>query len=187
MTLPLEKILADAGYPNGKGFPEVVLEIGLGHLTQIEAAKEVQNQLLNNLNISITIEQEKMNNLISRSANGKAQMTHFTWLSEYPSPIDFLNLFYGANNPENPTDYIWPNITRFSNKKYDNILENALVTSDLKERYKLYSDAETVLMAEAPLIPLWYPETYNIIHGYVKNLHFNEMLHFDYSEVYLSK
>tara|TARA_B100001093_G_scaffold188189_2_gene180721 strand:- start:1153 stop:2874 length:1722 start_codon:yes stop_codon:yes gene_type:complete len=181
------KLLANAGYLDGKDFPEVVLEIGLGHQTQIEAAKEVQNQLQNNLNILITIEQEEMANLISRAANGEAQMTHFTWLSEYPSPIDFLNLFYGANNPKNTTDYIWPNVTRFENKKYDNILEKALVTSDLKERYRLYADAETVLMNEAPLIPLWYPEIYNITHGYVKNLHFNEMLHFDYSEVYLSK
>ena len=181
------KMLTNAGYPNGKGFPEVVLEIGLGHQTQIEAAKEVQNQLQNNLNISITIEQEKMTSLIKRAATGEAQMTHFTWLSEYPSPIDFLNLFYGANNPKNSSDYIWPNVTRFDNNKYNNILEKALVTSDLKERYRLYADAETVLMKEAPLIPLWYPEVYNIIHGYVKNLHFNEMLHFDYSEVYLSK
>ena len=62
-----------------------------------------------------------------------------------------------------------------------------MVTSDLNDRFNLYAKAESILMDDAPVIVLWYPEAYNIIHGCVKNLYFNEMLHFDYSEVYISK
>ena len=98
---------------------------------------------------------------------------------------DFLNLFYGAENPDDLDSYIWPNVSRFNNKSYDKTIEQAMVTSDLKERFNLYSKAESILMEQAPLIVLWYPEAYNVIHGSVKNLHFNEMLHFDYSKVYI--
>lgn len=182
-----KELLAKAGYPNGENFPEVVLELSGGQNVQLDAAKEIQNQIQNVLNIQITIEQGKLSSLIDRAANGKAQMSHFTWLSEYPSPIDFLNLFYGADNPKDINEYIWPNVSRFKNDFYDKTLEKALVTSSLEERFNLYAKAESILMDQAPLIVLWYPEAYNVIHGYVKNLHFNEMLHFDYSKVYIRK
>jgi len=181
-----KRYLAEAGYPNGEGFPEVVLELALGHPIQIDAAKEVQNQLSNVLNITITIEQEKMNSLIKRAVAGSSQMNHFTWLSEYPSPLDFLNVFYGSNELEENGES-WPNTSRYVNKKYNALLEKALITSDLKERYALYTEAETILMDDAPVLILWYPEVYNIVHDYVKNLHFNEMLHYDYSKVYIKK
>lgn len=178
--------LSKAGYPNGEGFPEVVLELTFGHPLQESVAKEVQNQLNNTLNISITIEEEKMSTLIDRAAHGKSQMNHFTWLGEYPSPMDFLNVFYGGVDLGNDTSYSWPNTTRYRNKEYDAILEKALVTSDKENRFRLYEEAESILMKDVPVIILWYPEVYNIIYGNVHNLFFNEMLHFDFSCVYLN-
>ena len=181
-----KELLAKAGYPNGEGFPEVVLELTFGHPLQENVAKEVQNQLNNTLNIVITIEEEKMSTLIDRAAHGKSQMNHFTWLGEYPSPMDFLNVFYGGIDLENDTSYSWPNTTRYRNKEYDAILEKALTTSDKENRFRLYEKAESILMNDVPVIILWYPEVYNIIHGDVHNLFFNEILHFDFSCVYLS-
>ena len=141
-----KEYLTKAGYPNGEGFPEVVLELTFGNLLQENVAKEVQNQLNNTLNISITIEEEKMSTLIDRAAHGKSQMNHFTWLGEYPSPMDFLNVFYGGVDLENDTSYSWPNTTRYRNKEYDAILEKALVTSDKENRFRLYEEAESILM-----------------------------------------
>ncbi|MEC8004810.1 MAG: ABC transporter substrate-binding protein, partial [Bacteroidota bacterium] len=181
-----KEYLTKAGYPNGEGFPEVVLELTFGNLLQENVAKEVQNQLNNTLNISITIEEEKMSTLIDRAAHGKSQMNHFTWLGEYPSPMDFLNVFYGGVDLENDTSYSWPNTTRYRNKEYDAILEKALVTSDKENRFRLYEEAESILMNDVPVIILWYPEVYNVIYGNVHNLFFNEMLHFDFSCVYLN-
>lgn len=178
--------LTKAGYPNGEGFPEVVLELTFGNPLQENVAKEVQNQLNNTLNIAITIEEEKMSTLIDRAAHGKSQMNHFTWLGDYPSPMDFLNVFYGGVELENDTSYSWPNTTRYRNKEYDAILEKALITSDKENRFRLYEEAESILMNDVPVIILWYPEIYNVIYGNVHNLFFNEMLHFDFSCVYLS-
>ena len=63
-------------------------------------------------------------------------MNHFTWLGDYPSPMDFLNVFYGGVDLENDTSYSWPNTTRYRNKEYDAILEKALVTSDKENRFR---------------------------------------------------
>ncbi|MBT03827.1 MAG: hypothetical protein CL836_07365, partial [Crocinitomicaceae bacterium] len=179
--------LAKAGYPDGENFPEVVLELTFGHPLQEKVAIEVQNQLKNTLNISITIEEEKMSTLIDRAASGRSQMNHFTWLAEYPSPMDFLNVFYGGLENKDNASYSWPNTTRYRNDNYDKILEQALITSDKEERFKLYEKAESILMDDVPVIILWYPEVYNIRYGNIHNLFFNEMLHFDFSTTYLTK
>ncbi len=100
---------------------------------------------------------------------------------------DFLNVFYGGNNPTSQSEYHWPNTSRYYNNEYDKIYEKALVTSDQVEQFKLFNKAENILMTDAPIIVLWYPEVYNLVHEYVKDLHFNEMLHFDYSLVYLKR
>ncbi len=182
-----KRLLAEAGFPNGENFPEISLELSIGNPINIKTAKEFQTQIQNVLNIPITIEQENVKTKIKRAATGKHDMAHFTWLSQSPSPIEFLNLLYGVKTTKDNEEYIWPNISRFNNKSFDKTLEKALVTTDLQARYKLFSDAENILLNQAPLIILWYPEEYHIIHGYVKNLHINEMLHFDYTKVYLDK
>ena len=181
------KLLSEAGYPNGKGFPEVVLELNIGNPTQLEVAKEIQSQLLMALNINITIEQIHMSTLINRAALGLSQMNHFTWVSEYPSPADFLNVFYSGNAPEDPTERAWPNTSRYKNKTFDRLLKQAISTTDESERYALFSQAEQILIDDAPVAVLWYPEIYNIYHSSVKNLSFNELYYYDFSSVYIVK
>ena len=181
------KLLSEAGYPNGKGFPEVLLELNVGNPTQLEVAKEVQSQLLMALNINITIEQIEMSTLINRAALGISQMNHFTWVSEYPSPADFLNVFYSGNAPLDPKERAWPNTSRYKNKTFDKLLKQAISTTDEADRYDLFSQAEQILIDDAPVAVLWYPEIYNIYHSSVKNLSFNELYYYDFSSVYISK
>ncbi len=181
------KLMSEAGYPNGRDFPEVVLELNIGNPTQLEVAKEVQSQLLMALNVNITIEQIHMSTLINRAALGLSQMNHFTWVSEYPSPGDFLNVFYSGNAPEDPTERAWPNTSRYKNKTFDKLLQQAISTTDESERYSLFSQAEHILIDDAPVAVLWYPEIYNIYHSSVKNLSFNELYYYDFSSVYISK
>ena len=181
------ELLNEAGYPNGEGFPEVVLELNIGHPTQLEVAKEVQNQLQMALNINITIEQLNMSTLIDRAALGLSQMNHFAWVSEYPSPADFLNVFYSVNMPEDPNERSWPNTSRYKSKDFDNLFKKALSTTNEKERYTLFSEAEKILIEDAPIAVLWYPEIYNIYHSSVRNLVFNELYYYDFTHVYISK
>jgi oligopeptide transport system substrate-binding protein len=181
------QLLSEAGYPNGKDFPEVLLELNIGNPTQLEVAKEVQSQLLMALNINITIEQIEMSTLINRAALGMSQMNHFTWVSEYPSPADFLNVFYSGNAPLDPKERAWPNTSRYKNKSFDKLLKQAISTTDEADRYDLFSQAEQILIDDAPVAVLWYPEIYNIYHSSVKNLSFNELYYYDFSSVYISK
>lgn len=70
------------------------------------------------------------------------------WQADYPSPYNFLGPLYGTGGSSNDGDY--------SNPDFDNLLKQALNTSDQKEAFKIYDQAQEILMKELPTIPLWY-------------------------------
>ncbi len=70
------------------------------------------------------------------------------WQADYPSPYNFLGPLYGTGGSSNDGDY--------SNPDFDNLLKQALNTSDQKEAFKIYDQAQEILMKDLPAIPLWY-------------------------------
>lgn len=70
------------------------------------------------------------------------------WQADYPSPFNFLGPLYGTGGSSNDGDY--------SNPDFDNLLKQALNTTDQKEAFKIYDQAQEILMKELPTIPLWY-------------------------------
>ena len=86
------KLLAEAGYPNGEGFPVVTLELNLGGNTHLLVAQEIQHQLNAVLNIWIEIEQVSFTDKIEHSKYGKSEMFRSAWVADYPSPETFLSL-----------------------------------------------------------------------------------------------
>jgi peptide/nickel transport system substrate-binding protein len=87
------RLLADAGYPNGKGFPSVTLELNLGGNTHLMVAQEVQHQLKSVLNIWIEIEQVSFTDKIEHSKYGKSEIFRSAWVADYPSPESFFKYF----------------------------------------------------------------------------------------------
>lgn len=70
------------------------------------------------------------------------------WQADYPSPFNFLGPLYGTGGASNDGDY--------SNPEFDALLKQALNTSDQDAAFKIYDQAQEVLLKDLPTIPLWY-------------------------------
>lgn len=81
------------------------------------------------------------------------------WQADYPSPYNFLGPLYGTKGSSNDGDY--------SNPKVDALLKKALNTSDQDAAAKFYDQAQEILLADLPAIPLWYS---NVNGGYAEGL-----------------
>ncbi len=190
-----KKLFAEAGYPNGKGFPNVRLELNLGGNTHHLVAQEIQHQLNAVLNIFIEFEQVSFNDKIEHSKYGKSEIFRSAWVADYPSPESFLSIFYGGNVPEDSWNVdknsfnkpSYPNTMRFKNEKFDELYLKGIKTknSNEAERYELFSEAEKIMMEQAPVIILWYQENYTLFYSSIRNFHYNSMEHFDFSDVYI--
>ena len=187
-TYQLEKaklLLAEAGYPGGKGFPTLKLELNSGGYKNTSEAFEIQKQLMDNLGINIDLEVVPFAQKIEDERFGRADIFRTAWIADYPSPDNFLFLFFGANVPDDPKAPSYPNVTRFKNEKFDMLYEKGLAASNRKQSYEFLSQAESIMIEEAPIIPLWYNERYRLIKSDVRSYFTNAMNYKDFSGVYL--
>jgi oligopeptide transport system substrate-binding protein len=180
-----KQLLAEAGYPDGKGFPNVRLEINLGGSVHKQVASEIQQQLYQVLGIKLEIEQVSFKDKIENSKYGKSEMYRSAWVADYPSPESFLSIFYGGNVPESMDMPSHPNTTRYKNPVFDSLYLKALSTANQLEQYNLFAEAEKVMMQDAPIVVLWYAEDYILINSNVQNYFNNAMLVTDMSIIYI--
>ncbi len=179
--------LAKAGYPNGKGFPEVVLQLNSDGERNSNIAIEVQKELKDVLNIKLKLEVVPFAQLVENIISGKANFFRTGYQADYPSPENFLSLFYGKYVPASLEEKSFPNFVRYKNNEFDKHYEAALVAKTPEEVNLHLAAAENILMDDAPIIVLWYDESYRLLQANVKNFPSNPMQFRDYSEVYLEK
>ena len=169
-----KQMMASAGYPEGKGFPTLKFATRKNN-TSLRVALEIQKQLLSNLNINVEISSLSLIEIKEMNEKSELNLSLSSWLGEFPDPVTFLSLFYGAHVPESNQESSYPNESRFKNAKFDKLYEQALVTIDTKKRYELCLTADQIIALEVPVIPLWYHENYQLIQSVVKDYQPNSM------------
>jgi oligopeptide transport system substrate-binding protein len=180
-----KKLLAEAGYPNGKGFPTVKLELNSGGARNSNVAFEVQKQLMDVLGVNIDLEVVPLAQKLDDAAMGKAEIFRSAWVADYPSPENFLWTLYGGSVPDSPDKPSFPNTPRYRNPEYDKLFDKGKAARTKEEAYKYFLQAEQKMMEDAPIMVLWYDENYRLVQSHVRNLFLNPMRIRDFTEVYL--
>ena len=180
-------LLAEAGYPNGRKFPHVTLELNSGGGKNVEVADEVKKQLKAILNVDIEYLVVPFGQKLEDAKYGRAEMFRSGWTADYPSPENFLRTLYGGGVPDSMNVPSYPNTVRYRNPKFDSLFDAGLAAKTQEESYRNFMMAEQIMMNDAPVIMLWYGENLKMMHSYVKNFYFNPMNYKDFSEVYIKK
>ena len=135
------KLLADAGFPGGSGFPTVTLLGGGG--TDRAFAAEIEREL----GITVNIEIEGLG-FYDRLADDPPQMFAMGWIADYPGPNDFLGILLSSGSSNN--------YGRWSSPAFDAALADALGATDAASARTAFDRAEGIVRDEAPTIPLTY-------------------------------
>jgi peptide/nickel transport system substrate-binding protein len=181
-----KELLKQAGYPEGKGFPKVTLQINSGGGDRnILVAEVIQKMLKENLNIEVNINTVPFAEHIEQIPAGRADFFRFAWIADYPDPQSFLTLFYGKHVPDNPSEKSFINMFRFKNARFDSIYAASSLVADKAKRYAMLSQAEQIVLDEAPFMPLFYDDNYRLEQLNVRNFPENPMNYMDLSVVYL--
>lgn len=178
------KLLADAGYPNGKGFPKIELQTNSGGNRNVQISEVVQKMLKENLNVDVEIVVLPFAEHLERLETGKAAFWRSGWIADYPDPETFLTLLYGKHVPENPTDKSYLNTVRYKSEKFDSLFTAALHELDDRKRMKLYQMADQQQLNDGAIMPVFYDENYRLIKPNVRNFPANAMEYRDMTRVY---
>jgi peptide/nickel transport system substrate-binding protein len=169
-----KELMAQAGFPDGKGFPAITLQLNSGGGRNTSVAEAIQSMLSQTLGITVNLNQVEFARHTASIDEGKAPFYRLGWVADYPDPETFLNLLYGKFVPAD--DGISPiNSTRFQNAEFDKLFEQALATTDRLQRFELYRQAEQIAMNEAPMLIVFYDEDYRLLQPYVEGYRANAM------------
>lgn len=140
-------LLKEAGFEGGKGLPEIKLYT---NETYKEFALFISKELEKiGLNIKVEIAQPSI--LREWMSQGKIDFFRGSWLADYPDAENYFTVFYSKNTAP-------PNYTRFAHEGFDKLYEKSLNVSDDRERFSLYRQMDSIVIAEAPIVPLYYDE-----------------------------
>ncbi len=180
------KLLADAGYPDGKNFPAVSLQLNAGGQRNVQVAEAIQGMIKENLGIDLGLNQVEWAQHTTLVEEGKAPFYRLGWVADYPEPENFLNLLYGKLVPrdDQPSSI---NSVRYKNPAFDKIFEQALTELDQTKRYALYQQAEQLAMDDAPMLFIYYDEDYKFVQPYVMNYPINAMDRREFRSVWFDK
>lgn len=178
-----KKLLAEAGYPNGKNFPEIQLLVNSGNSRNNTVAAEIQKQLQQILNVNVNFESLPNGDKFLLQTAGQGHMYRDGWVADYPSPESFLSVFYGAPLDKDTSKISYPNTIKFVNAEFDMYYEKGRDALDRDTAAAYFMKAEQILVEQAPLIPLYYESNYNLTSSRLKNFYTNPLRHFDFTEV----
>ncbi len=184
-SVKAQKFLADAGYPNGKAFPKIILLVDKdGGTRNIQVATEIQSMLKKNLNVDIDINIKSFTESLELIESGQADFFRTGWNADYPDPENFLSLLYSKNIPANSSDKSYLNSERYKNESFDKFYTQAMQEVDEKTRMNLYHQADQTALDDGAIMPVFYDENYRLIQIKVKNFPANAMEYRDLSTVY---
>ncbi|MBL6893731.1 MAG: peptide ABC transporter substrate-binding protein [Porticoccaceae bacterium] len=171
-----KRLLAEAGYPNGEGFPpiEILYNTNEGHR---KIAVALQEMWKNYLNIDIKLLNQEWKVYLATESAGDYQISRGGWIGDYVDPNNFLDMFlcHGGNNR-----------TGWCNEEYDRlILEVAPSQLSHEQRLKIFQQAETILLEDMPIIPVYTYTSIKLLHPSVRNFDDNILNQAMYKDLYL--
>lgn len=156
------QLLKDAGYPEGKGLPVIRL---LSIPIYEDFANYVANQL-QQVGIKVQVEVMQKALLLEQTAKSDALFFRGSWMGDYADAENYLAVFYSKNPAP-------PNYTRYKNPAYDRLYEAALQENNDSVRYSLYNQMDRMIVADAPVVPLFYDEVIHLVRPAVQGMENN--------------
>ncbi len=169
-------LLAEAGFPGGEGFPgfELLYNTQETHHMVAQAIQQMWNK---ELGIEVTLTNQEWKVYLATTQRIEHDVARAGWIGDYLDPNTFLNLWVtdGGNNR-----------TGWSHERYDSLLQAASLLPASEERLNLFGKAETILMDQMPVIPIYFYTSNALVHTSVENWNPTIMDHHPYKYVRLS-
>jgi oligopeptide transport system substrate-binding protein len=141
------RLMAEAGYPGGKGFPLVTYLCSQGELNEAIAV-ELQSMFKQELGVNVTLLRQEWKVYLNSMSNLDYDFGRASWVGDYDDPNTFLDMFVtgGGNND-----------TGFADPAYDQLIADAGSQVDQQKRFEIFRKAEHILVSEeAPICPIYY-------------------------------
>jgi len=156
-----KKLLAEAGFPDGKGMPAITLNTTTTYRDLIEF---VQSELVA-IGIPTKVELNQGSSLRELIAKNNVNFFRGSWIADFPDAENYLSVFYTKNFVP-----AGPNYTHFSNPDFDKMFEQTYFAKNDSARFVLYQKMDQLVMEEAPVVILYYDQSVKLYQNSITGL-----------------
>ncbi len=142
--------------------------ISIGTNSQYLDLCEFIQRELQRIGIQVQIDVVPPSTLRQMKSSGELDIFRASWIADYPDAENYLSLFYSENFTPNG-----PNYTHFKNNVYDSLYTASLSLSNIEERKLLYEKMDSIIIDEAPIVPLYYDMAVRFVSKKVSGLGIN--------------
>ena len=155
-----QALLAEAGFKGGEGLPEINLGTTADYVDLCSALQSNWQKIGVNLKVDVapsSVHRERV-------ATSKIELFQKSWLADYADAENFLGLFKRANFAPGG-----PNYTHFESEEFEILYSKSMLASTDSARHSMYSQMDSIIYAEMPLIPLFHDQVTHFVSVDVKN------------------
>ena len=153
------KLLAEAGYPEGKGIPTIKLLVN--NTAKINSIATIfKENLKKNLDINVEVSSLETSLFKEERTKGNFDICRMRWVADFSDASNFLEIFLSDSSNS---------MGRWINKKYDTLLKEASNSLDEAVRMEKLHQAEKILIEEASIVPIYFDTNIFFFKSYVKN------------------
>ena len=168
-------LLAEAGYPEGKGAPPIELLFNTSE-SHRAVAESIQEMWRRELGLEVRLTNQEYGSMLNVRTTGSYQILRSPWIADTVDPLSFLSVWTSDSGN---------NYTGWKNPLFDQLLFEAARTADATARNILLQKAEAILLDEAPIIPIYHYTHVFLLQPSVKGWFPNLLDHHPYKYVYL--
>lgn len=155
-----KKLLAEAGYPDGKGLPPITLIYNTNEVHKA-VAEAIQEMWKKNLGVSVELQNQEWKVFLQNRKTGNYQIARHGWVGDYEDPLTFMALLESSNGN---------NDSKYSNPKYDELIKLSYAELDPKKRMNLFHQMEKIAIEEdMAVMPNYFQPQYILAKPYVKD------------------
>jgi peptide/nickel transport system substrate-binding protein len=148
----------------GDKYPKITINTDANY---VDLCEYIQREL-QKIGIDVAVDVNPPATLRQAKANGKLPVFRASWIADYPDSENYLSLFYSQYFAPSG-----PNYTHYNSPVFDKLYKKSFSMMPVTERYKLYQKMDSLVMADAPIVPLYYDEVVRFVQKNVSGLEVN--------------
>lgn len=156
-------LMAEAGFPGGQGMPKLEVLYNRDEYHQ-KIAAAIQEMWRSNLGVTVDLRNMDFPVMMGAVQRGEYQIARQGYIGEFSDPLAFLELF---------TEDSKSNTTGWVSSKYEQLIAESYEAADPARRTEILTKAETLLLDEAPVMPIFHYVAHNLIKPFVKGVYPN--------------
>lgn len=157
------RLLAEAGYPDGRGLP--ILRLFLSTASRTLSVAEAVQQQWAEIGVRVELQQVEFPRLLAVVRNGELALWRTSWIADYPDPENFLALFVSSNTAPRG-----PNTTRYRNRLLDRLYAEATARMADSVQRRYWAQIERIVVGDAPWVFLYHGRIVRLVHPFVEGL-----------------